>query len=975
MQYHINKDNYKDFAVFGINRLPPRSYFIPFSSRKQADKAQLLKKRYVSDRVVCLNGEWDFCFYAVPKFLPDILDTDAVQWKKIDVPSCWQFRGYGRPFYVNMNYQFPFDPPHIPEEEPVGAVKSWYIQGCRIKFKTVTPIEEYNFVGVYRRIFSVCQTNERFILSFLGAASCVDVYLNGQFVGYHEGSHNTCEFDVTSLVREGNNELLVVVHRWCNGSYLEDQDMFRNNGIFRDVLLYRIPKNGVWDVHTEVHKQEDGRYSLIVKTELFSDNRVELLFVNGKETSCKIAEGKDISIRFDDLPIREWSAEFPILYDLYVCTADECVRLRVGFKDIRIDGRVFLWNGRKIKLRGVNHHDVSPVNGYTLTAEEIERDISLCKEYNIDTIRTSHYPPDPLFLELCDEYGVYVVLENDLETHGAYSHKFPPNFNRISNDTRWKNHYLDRIQHLFERDKNHVCIVMFSLGNESGGYRNTDAMYQYLKAKTQIPVHYEGVVHCKRKAYDVASEMYPPLERLRAVGRGKCRTKKFNKLPYFMCEYAYAASTGPGGAEEYWNEVLSHDSLLGGCVWEMCDHAVLESDGNYTYGGDHGEWEHDGVSCLNGLFLPDRTPSDSAKVIAHAYRPLRVHWLDGDKFEIFNTTSFTPGETFLLVFRNEAGEMFSVLPQVSPGAKQVLTVPFPHVAGCGGIVLITVQVYDNRTKKIVSREQMVISAYHKNSWKAIGGAESAVFVRNGELKIGDTLRTLYPNTVLYRAPIVNDYDYRKICEMQPFIDCKEKIVRCERQGNAYIVHSEIVCKGYRFLCEDAFERAEDGIIVTCRLHCVKGRGFLPRFGKVFRLDERFDRVEYFGRNGQSYADMKEHTQIEKVTCRVRDMTERNIKPQESGNRMDVRYIQFSDGKSAVIFEAKSCFEVGVKPYSDADLIKMKHLKDEKQTGTYVTIQAFQMGVGTGACGSKTRQEYRYPADRDYELSFKISIRQ
>ncbi|MDE5891606.1 MAG: hypothetical protein K2H45_01650, partial [Acetatifactor sp.] len=433
---------------------------------------------------------------------------------------------------------------------------------------------EYNFVGVYRRFFQVDSPQKRHEISFLGVASCVDLYINGSFVGYSEGSHNTAEFDVTDFLCRGENEMLVVVHRWCNGSYLECQDMFRNNGIFRDVLLRICEGSDVWDIAWETECRAASRasgaaYDATVTATLYGDGQVRFtlqgpginLSINGMSRE-HVAQ-----VKFSGLSVKEWNAEEPVLYDLFIETDSCCIRERVGFKQVSVDGKIFRINGSRVKLHGVNHHDTSPTGGYTMTMEEMEKDIALCKEYNIDTIRTSHYPPDPYLLELCDEQGIYVVDEADLETHGSWSHRLPPNYSHISNDPAWQFHYLDRARRLLHRDKVHASIIMWSLGNESGGYYNTDKMYYYLKKRTALPIHYESVIHTRRKAYDVGSEMYPSVEKVHQVGEGTRNVPQLCDRPYFLCEYAHAMGVGPGNVESYWQEIYRYDNLMGGCVW------------------------------------------------------------------------------------------------------------------------------------------------------------------------------------------------------------------------------------------------------------------------------------------------------------------------------------------------------------------------------------------------------------------------
>lgn len=986
MQYKLNTSNYHDFQTYEVNKLPPRSYFIPYPDRAQADQVTAAQKRYRSPKVICLNGEWDFRFYPRPSELPEVIDTDTMRFDKLDVPSCWQFRGYARPFYVNMRYQFPYQPPEIPTTEKVDKTFCWIGSDYGIKPRWQDPGEEYNYVGVYRRFFRVEDELKNYVLSFLGVASCIDVYVNGSFVGYSEGSHNTAEFDISSYVHEGENELAAVVHRWCNGTYLECQDMFRNNGIFRDVLL-RISEDGdIWDIGFKTQKTEKG-YRAAASAKLYADGEVTFtLEGNGiSEKRTVLSQNKVAKAVFEDLDVTEWNAEKPVLYNLYYEVAGSCVKTRVGFKEITIKDTVFYLNGHKVKLHGVNHHDTSCENGYMLTPEEIERDMKLCKEYNIDTVRTSHYPPDPYLLEVCDELGIYVVDEADLETHGTMSHMFPPDYNRISNDPKWARHYVDRARRLYRRDKTHVSVIMWSLGNEAGGIYNTDRMYDYLKRHTKLPVHYESAVHTKKKAYDVGSEMYPPVRRVHEIGEKTYKVKELCDRPYFLCEYAHAMGVGPGDAESYWKEIYAYDNLMGGCVWEMVDHAVLHPDGTYTYGGDHGEWEHDGNFCVDGMFYPDRTPSTGARIMKYIYRPIRMRHLGGDRFEVFNTTAFSAGNRYRLECRWSDGSRMTIVPEAGPLTRMEImieTKEHREAAEAAGedltLMIVTTDTADGRE---VAREQIILEEAIAEAPKDTGSIKlpESLSLKGGKPALqldGGMMTASDPYTILFRAPTDNDFNFSLHHCMEDFVGQKEEVLSVEQEENRITVTTRILCKKQIFTCTDCYEGSEEGIVVTSRLHCDKGKGNLPRFGKAFRLDQSYDRVTYLGRNGESYADMKEQAQIETVSCAVSDMTEPNIRPQESGNRCDCRWARVSNGKQTVTFTAlDKAFELGVKPYSDRKLLGMKHREDEIRTGTYVTVSAFQMGIGTGICGPKTAQEYCYPIDRDYELKFMIKVEQ
>ena len=734
-------------------------------------------------------------------------------------------------------------------------------------------------------------------------------------------------------------------------------------------------------VYGDYRFETNRTYRLTLTASTLSETDVTFTIEgNGlSRTQTVSTRGNHAAAVFDDLSVTEWNAEAPVLYTIYYETPSACVRERIGFRTVEIKDGVFLLNGRKIKFHGVNHHDTSPTNGYTLTPDEIERDVLLCKQFNIDTIRTSHYPPDPLLLELADEYGLYIVDENDLETHGTFAHQLPPTYNSISHDPKWQKHYLDRITRLYQRDKIHgnTAVIMWSLGNEAGGYHNTDAMYDYLKARSSLPVHYESAVHCKRQAYDVGSEMYPTVQMVHDVGEHRRKQKRLNDRPYFLCEYAHAMGVGPGNTEAYWQEIYRYDNLCGGCVWEMVDHAVLHKDGSYTYGGDHGEWEHDGNFCVDGLFYPDRRPSAGAQIIKFIYRPIRVRHVSGDTFAFFNTTAFSDGSRYALDFHWNDGTIQRVFTEAGPLSRAQARVPVGAVVD--GNLSAVVVCTDTKTERIVSQEQITIRQTVPPAPETRPLPENCS-VRDGKFMLklsnGRTLTSAMQGTLLYRAATDNDTDPFFRNTMKPYFAQTEEVVSTEEIKNGVRVVTKVSNQKAKFTVTDTYEGTENGILVTSRLHCVSGGGIVPRFGKCFRLDASFDDVTYTGRTGESYCDMKEQFPIGTVSCKVADMTEPNIKPQESGNRCDCTEASVSDGTQSVTFRAvDKTFELGVKPYTDKDLFTMKHRSDEKRGGTYVTIQAFQQGIGTGACGPAVMPEFQYPAKRDYTLKFLIQVEQ
>ena len=985
------------YAV-GLNKLAPHTYVWPYADASDIEKPGGYEQ---SPYYMSLNGKWKFNWVKNPDNRPKDFYQPSYYtggWADINVPGNWERQGYGTAIYVNETYEFDDkmfnfkkNPPLVPSAE--------------------------NEVGSYRRTFKVPADwkGRRVVLCCEGVISFYYVWVNGKLLGYNQGSKTAAEWDITDVLSEGENVVALEVYRWSSGAYLECQDMFRNNGIFRDVLLRISEKSDIWDIGFRTRKTQRG-YRAAASVKLYADGEVTFTLEGNGICERRTVRSRDKVAKavFEDLAVAEWNAEAPVLYDLYYEVPGSCVKTRVGFKDVAIRGTVFYLNDHKVKLHGVNHHDTSCDNGYTLTPEEIERDMRLCKEYNIDTVRTSHYPPDPYLLELCDELGIYVVDEADLETHGTMSHKFPPDYNRISNDPAWARHYVDRVRRLYQRDKTHVSVIMWSLGNEAGGIYNTDRMYAYLKKHTDLPVHYESAIHTKKKAYDVGSEMYPPIKRVHEIGEKTYRVRELCDRPYFLCEYAHAMGVGPGNAEGYWKEIYAYDNLMGGCVWEMVDHAVRHEDGSYTYGGDHGEWEHDGNFCVDGMFYPDRTPSTGARIMKYIYRPIRMRHLGGDRFEIFNTTAFSAGSRYRLECKWSDGSEVTLVPESGPLSRVEITLDTKQhreAAEAAGkdlsLTVVTIDTKDGAYRE-VAKEQIIleerIAAVPEDTGRvklsealAAGGQdENVVDVHNGAGQAEDValetgrfdinggrpmirlndgcLEAADPYTILFRAPTDNDFNFTLHNCMEDFLEQKEEVLAIEREGDRIMVTTRIVCRKQSFICIDCYEGSTQGIVVTSCLHCEKGHGDLPRFGKAFRMDKSYGEVVYLGRNGESYADMKEQTQIEEVSCKVLDMTEPNIRPQESGNRCDCRWASVSNGRQTVTFTALDRpFELGIKPYSDRELLTMKHREDETVTGTYVTISAFQMGIGTGICGPKTAKEYCYSMERDYVLKFLIQI--
>ena len=1001
MIYRLKNKNYCDFDVIEKNKLPARAYFIPFSDKEKALAAKPTEARYKSDLVTCLSGEWDFRFYKDPSTLEDEFDSDKLMFDKITVPSVWQYTGYLDPMYVNSAYPFPFDPPHIPEGE-LGRYKNSYNRAGKIDARG-----QYNSVGVYRKKFFINDKNKTYTIAFLGATACLDLFINGAFVGYSEGAHNTAEFLLDEFLTEGENELIAVVRRFSTGSYLEAQDMFRNNGIFRDVLLYGTEKEHVGDYEIKTIYRGENKYDMTVTVTIENENGGEAeLDFDGKTYKEKCENGK-ASFLLEGLSVKEWSAETPNLYTVVIgLNGKEFLTDEVGFKHIEVQGDTFFFNGKKIKLFGVNHHDTHPEKGYAMSMEDMEKDIRLMKEYNVNAVRTSHYPPDPVFVRLCDSYGLYVVDEADIETHGAHA---CGDVSKLSKDPKWKEHYLDRVKRMFFRDRNRCSVTMWSLGNESGGILCHQYCYDWLKTVTEIPVHYEGACREKIVGFDVVSEMYTNIESMKKRAALRKTDKRRNK-PYYLCEYCHAMGLGPGALADYVELFLSDDIYLGGCIWEWADHSVYHKDsGNYTYGGDHGEYVHDGCFCVDGLFRPDREPYTSAFLMKAAYRPIRARHLGDGKVEFYNVNRFRSSDyieiTTALSVCGEEGKSKALPLALAPTEKAVFTFDYPTEKDA----FLNIKYVDKETGRQIAEEQVILNevipevarkkgkvavekkgrtltAQFENGSKVTFDLSRATMtsysVCGKELLIGEPKnrhkRSVYPE--VYRAPVDNDMHIKALWKLKGLGVYKvtHSFVKTTEEENAFrLKFTYFLRHGVLPLAKitDEYLLYADGTISVDTSCAFFGKPlFAPRVGKTFELAPAFDKVRYYGRGDQeNYPDMKEHTKIG-IYKREGDFGTKMIVPQQSGERCDVRWAEVTDGESGLKFVAdKKAFSFNLNHYSDNDLEKWKHIIDYRDLdATYVNIDGFLGGIGSNSCGPLPEKKYRIPSGMPLRYSFIIS---
>ncbi len=1012
------KSNFKNFKVFRENKLEPRAYFIPFSSEKDALRAKPTEKRYVSDKVRILNGEWDFIYYVNDKAMPAVIDTDNIPFDKVKVPSCWQFTGYEPPFYTNIGYPYLTTPPKV----SVNKIEGVY-QGAVDGETYVVGDKQYNSVGVYRTKFDVSDTNKTYIVSFLGVASNLELYVNGQYVGYSEGSHNTAEFLLDKYLLDGENEMVCVVHKWCNGSYMEDQDFFRNNGIFRDVLLYVNNKTHIYDFEFFTTKQ-GGAYDAILNVKVTESDGASVcakIIKDGKIVATRTVDAQaETQIMFGALDVEEWNAEVPTVYTLVLTLskggkAQESIVKKVGFKTVTIDGKVFRVNGRRVKLLGVNHHDTDCDTGWYMTPEKIEKDILLCKDFNVNCVRTSHYPPDPLFIELADIYGLYIIDEADIETHGLSNRK------QISRNLKWKEHYWDRVRSMYMRDRNSPSVTMWSLGNESHGIACQDYCYANLRKLTLLPVHYERAIATKRGAYDVASMMYTSVDNCRKIGEGAPglytapATKALKTKPFFLCEYAHAMGVGPGSLEEYVDAFFRYENLMGGCIWEMVDHAVRHGDDKpykYTYGGDHGEYVHDGNFCVDGLFYPDRTPSTSAYAMRNSYRPLYAKYLGGGMLELRNRNAFRNASylTVKCAMLLEGKIIYEfVLPSdIEAGASRAYNL---NCEIRKGDIVINLDYYDG--ERLVACDQVTVNEALTDL--GVQKPESGVKIveianlldvefTNGKLRFDKTSGIL----VRYEADGVSYFAEKNIGKAN-FGRIYTNIYRAPTDNDRDVKASwskagydALVYENQSFNVAQYADRAEISVVTIARAgkkkvltvkdtYIVDGNGEvtvqssvtsfdkqgpdLPRVGKIIELASRFENVVYYGYGAREcYPDFKSQSRLGVYSAKVADFEEPYIRPQECGNRTDVRYVAFANanGAGVMVLADSMPFNFGVKRYSPEALSKWNHREDiVTEDVNYVTVDGYMGGIGSNSCGPRPMEQYRLKTKRSYTYSFKL----
>ncbi|HYH32950.1 MAG TPA: glycoside hydrolase family 2 TIM barrel-domain containing protein [Pseudonocardia sp.] len=896
-----------------------------------------------------LNGQWRFDLaptvaqapagFADPGF-------DDGGWAELPVPAHWQLHGYGEPAYTNVRYPFPVDPPHVPTENPTGS---------------------------YRRAIDVPAdwAGARAVLRFEGVDSCFAVWVNGREIGTGQGSRLAAEFDVTGAVRPGEENLVAVrVHQWSAGSYLEDQDMWWMSGIFRDVALLARPAGGVDDVFVHAG-YEDGAGTLRVDVE--GDARVLL-----PELGIDAAAGEEV--RIDG--VQPWSAEVPRLYDLQVVSDTERVALRVGFRTVRIEDGLLTVNGNRLLLRGVNRHEFHPDRGRAVTEQDMLDDVLLMKRHGINAVRTSHYPPHPRFLDLCDEYGLYVVDECDLETHG---------FERIGwrgnppDDPAWADAHVDRMRRTVERDKNHASVIMWSLGNESGTGRNLALMYDYSHDRDpDRPVHYERAPDGRFS--DVYSRMYAPHDEVELIGRRAEPARGVDPIqdaarraqPFVLCEYGHAMGNGPGGLTEYQELFETHPRCQGGFIWEWIDHGIRTRDARgrefFGYGGDFGEELHDGNFVADGLLFPDRTPSPGLHEFAKVIEPVRITGTPDGRLRVANLYEVRdlghlrfPWAVEEEGAQVDAGELD--VPPLAPGER--IELDLPAKAGGRAETWLTV-------RAVLAADEPWGAAGHEVAWGQVplqprphaeparGAAPVALDRVRGVLTAVAGVPLDGPRLDAWRAPTDNDRIPRDSAadawRAVGLARLRHRVVDVQDADGAVVVRMRT-----------APAALDVGFVSTMRWTPLDGGGLLldvslqpegewpcslPRLGLVWSLPADLDTVTWYGGGpGEAYPDTCRAARIGRFSSSVDALQTPYVMPQENGRRTDVRWAELTDGAGrglrvdALPSAGTETFGLTVRRWTSAALDAARHPVDlVPDDRVWLTVDLAHRGVGTASCG-------------------------
>lgn len=1011
------------------------------SRRRLAPRATSYSYRSAGDALTCdrslsriapLDGEWSFRFAEDESGIPAGFQDDGFcidGWDTIPVPSCWEMHGYGYPIYTNITYPFPDCPPFIRRDNPVGC---------------------------YVRRFSIPDSwrGERVILHFGGVYSAFRVWVNGRFAGYSEDSALPAEFDITPMLRDGENRLAVEVRKWCDGSYLEDADHWRLGGIYREVYLTAEPAVAIADFGVRTILDDDFcdaklqvRVAMRLAEECAAASggcrlRAELFDAGGNA----VPTGEPLEVALDEIlneryPQRDnlyyphieariaaphkWTSETPYLYTLVLSLYDaagglvEARSCRVGFRDVRIDGARMLVNGVPVKLVGVNRHDHCDTTGKTVTREQMKADVALMKQLGFNAVRTSHYPNDPYFYDLCDSCGLYVIDEADIESHHGGG--------ALSNSPEWIVPFMERVTRMVVRDRNHPSIVMWSMGNESGWGANHAAAIAWTREYdcTRI-IHYEGAQgNPSRRGYvplrsverwrtaaedparteytelanpddrdlvDVVSRMYPTVDELeRMAGDGGI------SRPIMMCEYAHAMGNSVGGLGDYWRTIRAHDNLLGGFIWDWIDQGLrrYEADGSWhwAYGGDFGSREHhDSNFNINGIVDPARRPKPAAMEAKHVFQPLEIERAArGDRFTIRNRNFFLTTDEYEFGWRitSSLGDTLSSgrldVPAVGPGGAAEFRLPLPALRAVKGADCWLDIVYRLRNERPYAPQ-----GFEVGRWQfCLSGSDSvargikgrgAVEVRRPaecvELRAGRTVARIdaasgllcgyaVDGTELMRAPLTPEFwraatdndrrGWRIAGESGCWRGMSESMTLDSLSVTADGAVAVRSCDGVRLTL--SYSLSGDGALdVGFDLHIADSMPEPLRVGLQSRWSDTLSEAVYCGRGPwENYADRKEGAYMGVYALPSREFSEQYVYPQEYGNRCDVRYLWLGGGSSGVVFAGRQPLGVSVWPCSMASLDAATHTSEIEMLAGALVVNVDAAQAGVGGTDSWSRK--------------------
>lgn len=1000
---------WENHQIDGINRMPARAHFLTFPSK---EKVLLNNNRY-THAFKNLNGVWKFMFLDAPEYSPEGFfnsDFDVTKMDDITVPGNWQLQGYGKMHYSDLWYNFPINPPYVPTENPTG---------------------------IYKRTFFVEESyrDKKIIIRFCGVDSAYHLWINGKEVGYSKVARNESEFDITDLIRVGEeNDVTVRVYQWSDGTYLEDQDMWWESGIFRDVELIGVPKDGIND-YKVIADLDDEYKNGIFKVEAFlrTTKEVNVTFelVDAGENTVftKTVVAKEGKACIDEViaDVNHWTAETPYLYKLFMTVEDdgqivEVIPQNVGFRNIRLNGETFLVNGVAIKFKGVNRHDYSPQNGRVVSREEIEKDIILMKEFNINAIRTSHYPNSYYLYDLCDEYGMYLIAETDLECHGF---ELTGDYKWITDDPSWELAYVSRMTRMIERDKNHPAIIFWSLGNESAfgcNFRKmTDVAHEMDPTRL---VHYEGDFDVE--SADVYSTMYTWIENPKKPYLMKDIIEK-SKKPHIHCEYCHAMGNGPGNLKDYQDLVYAHDKLQGGFVWEWFDHGIesfTESgEKYYRYGGDFGDDPSNKDFCIDGLIMPDRTPSPGLYEYKKVIEPITTTAVDIQKgiINLLSRYDFANLDRFNLVYKVMEDDVilqtgFMAVPSIEARANKDITLPYDLSAikakpGAHYYVNISYQLREDTSyassghelataqfelplykEGIVVRPEGILNVEKEHTTLHVKGANFSLDFNlvNGNLMniVRDGMQVLSkgPRLTLWRAPISNDMEIIDKLKKVYFLHLEHEVVMnidYHMEGNILKVEVDTINSttnsAWHFKTKYVYTVCPSGDILIDVEGTPSGRvdlapDMLPRIGVSMHLDKSMEHVRYFGMGpGENYADSKEAAQMGLYANTVDGLFTNYVIPQENGNHMGCKWVSMTNDRGmGLLASTEGDFNFSASWYEDKDLDDAKHTCDlVKRDYIVFNVDYKQNALGTNSCGQWQLDKYRAKFE-DFKLSFRLT---